>query len=474
VTTNERAKETERSRTRVEAVARFSTSSQEIGMVLSRRDFLIGGGATAAATLGGPSRLLAAVAKHTPPPADLSTWPAVRAQFALAPGYAHFSSFFLASHPKPVRDAIESYRRAIDENPYLFVEHSISEEAANLQIAACRAMSGYLGARPEEIALTPNTTTGLALVYHGLTLAPGDELLLTTHDHYSHHESARLAALRSSAKIRRIALYDRPADASVETIASRVRAAIRPSTRVLGVTWVHSSTGVRLPVREIAMAVREANRNRDEKHRVQLVVDGVHGLGSTDETIAEMGCDFFCAGTHKWMFGPRGTGIVWAKPEAWARLRPLIPTFSTWDAFRAWMDEKAPGPTTAALATPGGFLPFEHQWAVAEAFRFHERIGKRRVAARIRELNDRMKEGLAAVPGLTLHTPRDPVLSAGLVCFEIGGHAPEDIVRALLARKIVASASPYKVSYARLAPSLVNDAREVDDAVRAVRAIAAT
>jgi selenocysteine lyase/cysteine desulfurase len=44
-----------------------------------------------------------------------------------------------------------------------------------------------------------------------------------------------------------------------------------------------------------------------------LVVDGVHGIGAVDETIAEMGCDFFCAGTHKWMFAPRGTGILWAR-----------------------------------------------------------------------------------------------------------------------------------------------------------------
>jgi isopenicillin-N epimerase len=445
-------------------------------MALSRRDFRIAGGAAAPATLATPSRLIAAVAKHTPPLADLSTWPAVRAQFALAPGYLHFSSFFITSHPKPVRDAIEAYRRAIDENPFLVVERNLfAEEAKNPQFLVCRAAANYLGGRPEEIALTSNTTMGIALVYHGLALAPGDELLATTHDHYVHHEAMRLAAARASAKTRRVALYDRPAEASVETIVSRVRAAIRPSTRVLGVTWVHSSTGVRLPIREIAAVVRDVNRGRDEKHRLLLVVDGVHGLGAVDETVADMGCDFFCAGTHKWIFAPRGTGIVWGSPEAWARIRPTIPSFSSLDGFQAWMDEKPlTGPNTAARVTPGGFLPFEHQWAMGEAFRFHERIGKPRVAARIRELNDRMKEGLAKVPGLTLHTPRDPALSAGLVCFEISGRKPEDVVSALLERKIVASASPYKTSYARLAPSLVNDAKEVDDALRAVRAIATT
>src|SRR5207248_10190664 len=121
-------------------------------------------------------------------------------------------------------------------------------------------IAAYLGGRPEEIALTPNTTTGLALVYHGLPLKPGDEVLTTTHDHYSHHEAIRFATERTGASVRKFALFDEAPTATVGGIISRVREAIRPATRVLGVTWVHSSTGMRLPVRQIADAVREVNR----------------------------------------------------------------------------------------------------------------------------------------------------------------------------------------------------------------------
>ena len=56
-----------------------------------------------------------------------------------------------------------------------------------------------------------------------------------------------------------------------------------------------------------------------------MVVDGVHGLGCVDESVADFGADFFCAGTHKWIYAPRGTGLVWARPEAWARLGPSSP-----------------------------------------------------------------------------------------------------------------------------------------------------
>src|SRR5262249_22689782 len=251
----------------------------------------------------------------------------------------------------------------------------------------------------------------------------------------------------------RVALYDRPADASTETIVARVRSALGPRTRALGVTWVHSSTGVRLPIRAIAEAVNEANRGRDEKDRMLLVVDGVHGLRAVDAVVAELGCDFFCAGTHKWMFAPRGTGIVWGKPGAWARVRPTIPTFSSMDVYQAWMDGKAPAaPNTAACVTPGGFAAYEHQWAMSAALQFHQRIGRARVGERIRQLNDQCKEGLASIRAVRLHTPRAPELSAGLVCFEVDGATPDKVVERLLERRIVASTSPYKVTYARLAP----------------------
>ena len=68
-------------------------------------------------------------------------------------------------------------------------------------------------------------------------------------------------------------------------------------------------------------------------------------------------------------------------------------------------------------------------------------------------------------------TPRDPALSAGIICFEVEGQKADETVARLLKRKVIASPSPYRVSHARLAPSLVNNESEVEAAVRAVRAI---
>ena len=163
---------------------------------------------------------------------------------------------------------------------------------------------------------------------------------------------------------------------------------------------------------------------------------------------------------------------MWASAGNWARLRPLVPSFTDIEQYRAWEQQVPPAtPTSADRMSPGGFHAYEHQWAAAAAFRMHRQMGRARVAARIRELNDQCKAGLAANPKVKLHTPMSGELSAGLVAFEVEGVAPAEVVRQLLARRIIASTSPYAVTYARLAPSLVNTDDEVERAVRAVREI---
>ena len=179
--------------------------------------------------------------------------------------------------------------------------------------------------------------------------------VVTTHDHVSTTcRSIRLSTERNDAS-REVPLFDDASTATVDGIVGRVRAAIRPATRVLGITWVHSQHRDAAARAPIADAVAEANQGRDAAERVLLVVDGVHGLGAVDETVAGLAADFFCAGTHKWMFAPRGTGIVWAKAASPGPASgPLIPTFSDLELYDAWVDERpVTGPTNARRMSPG-------------------------------------------------------------------------------------------------------------------------
>jgi isopenicillin-N epimerase len=440
-------------------------------MSITRRQFLTNTGVSLPASALVSTRAMSIGEVGQSDSNMLDDWAVVRDQFNLSPEYIHLATFALASHPRPVREAIQKYRRALDENPFLVVDRGLwGPEAENLPHKVREAAAEYIGGRPEEIALTGNTTMGLALVYYGLPLKPGQEVLTTAHDHFSHHESIRLATERAGASMRKIVLFDSFDAISDGSIVSRVRSALRPSTRAIGITWVHSSSGLKLPVRHVANAISEVNAGRDDSDRILLIVDGVHGFGVEDDNVAEMGCDFFVSGTHKWIFAPRGTGIIWAREDTWAILRPIIPSY---ELETAWMENRAPqGPTRASWATPGGYHAFEHQWAMIEAFRFHHRIGRNRVAERIHALNEQCKEGLAKMRHVKLYTPRGSTLSAGLICFDVNGMQPQAVVKRLLQHKIVASTTPYGISYARLAPSLVNTPKEVDATLRAIRAMA--
>jgi selenocysteine lyase/cysteine desulfurase len=395
------------------------------------------------------------------PAFDPDDWESVRAQFTLDPSYGQFAAFVLAPAPAPVREAIERHRAALDADPHYTPGH---DPDGTVREVAAR----FIGGDAREIALTDSTTMGLGLLYSGLRLKPGQDVLTTEHDFLATHEGLRLLAERTGAKVRRVRLYDDPAKASADRIVEALKEGLGPRTRVVAVTWVHSSTGVRLPIRAIADMLAEANRDRDEEDRALLCVDGVHGFGALADGVDELGCDFLATGTHKWLFGPRGTGILWGR--AWEALAPVIPGFGR-ASFEAWQRGAGPAATTAELAMPGGYKAFEHRWAMTQAFNFQTMIGKDRVQARTLELADRLKAGLAEIPHVRLATPRPADVSAGLVCCSIDGMDPARAVALLHDRKVIASTTPYVPSLLRFGASIVTTPEQVDHAVEAVKGL---
>lgn len=437
-------------------------------MWLRRREFMgLAGGAYLAGCAPRVTGQAATVAASTAP----GDFAAVRALFDQDPTYNNMTGFLLMPNPKPVRDAIQARRAELDRNPALVLEQQFAAARAgkgDYETAAREAAARFVSVKPEEIALTDSTTMGLGLVYNGFRVAKGKEVIVDSHSHYSTFESLRLRSVREGMPVRSVDLYENPATVSVDEVVNKLKAALRPETRLVAVTWVHSSTGVKMPIRALADALTPVNANRSPQDRVFLAVDGVHGFGVENVTMPDLGCDIFMAGCHKWICGPRGTGIVWARPEAWTEVTGTIPAFDG-ATFGSWIQGK---PATTGpgglMNTPGGFHSFENRWSLSAAFEFQTQIGRAAIQERIHGLNTRLKQGLRALKKVKLHTPVAPALSCGINCFEIEGQKLEAIVSALLEKRIIASTSPYRVSYARLAASLLNDEQQVDAALAEV------
>jgi selenocysteine lyase/cysteine desulfurase len=440
----------------------------------TRRDFLAGSGITAGAlalgagcTSNGGTSTGSTGDDNDDNDFDAKDWSSVRDQFTLNPNLLHYAAYLLAGHPRPVAEAIASYREDLDRDP----QRALAD-AGTLEGNARDLAGTYLNADPEDVALTDSTTAGLGLVYGGLRLTSQTDVVTTVHDHYATHEALRLAAARSGAQVRRIALYGNPAQATVDGIVGRIVDAIIPATRVVALTWVHSSTGVKLPVTSITQAIAAINARRDEAGRILVCLDGAHGLGVEARTVNQLGVDFLIAGTHKWLFGPRGTGLVWGKPEAWARMAPSVPSFAP-IAIEAWANgtdpvRKWPG----QLATPGGYHSFEHRWALGEAFKFHLMIGRDRVADRTHVQATALKAALAEIGGVTVVTPVDESLSSGIVAVQLARRDPFELVELLRGRNIVASVGPHTPRYVRFGPSMVTTPDEGEELVESIAALA--
>jgi selenocysteine lyase/cysteine desulfurase len=407
---------------------------------------------SAARHVAGPSPRGAPTLQERPQVAD---WEAVRGRFAIDRSYVHMSGFYLASHPEPVAFMIREYRERLDANPTL-------ELGTDGEALARQSIVRYCGAPPGEVALTTSTTMGLAIAIGGMRLGPSAEILHTTHDHRVMGASIQYKAEHSGATVRQISLYDddTPESATEAQVLERLRLRLRPETRVFAATWVDSKNGVKLPIPAMSRVIDEANASRAPEERVVFIVDGVHGFGVEDVDVPALGCDFFAAGTHKWMFGPRGTGILWGNPRAHSRLTPIIPPMGGGNEWGAQM-------------SPGGFQAFEHRWAMGRAFDFHREIGRARIQARVRELSSALKDALRGMRHVRVFTPNDPAVSAGMVCFEVQGVSANDVVARLLDdHRIIATTTPYTPSLARLAPGLLNDLADVEKCAQAVATMA--
>lgn len=381
----------------------------------------------------------------------VNDWQQVRQEFNLDDSNIHLANFLITSHPRIVRDDIAYHRNRIDKNPAKEMHHeSIWHHENESRDWAAR----YLGVKTAQIALVGSTTAGLGLIYNGLKIHPNQEVLTSEHDHWATKGALRYRSEKDGITIKTIKLFDNSLYVSTDEVLQSISQNINDKTRVLALTWVHSGSGVKLPISEIGKLVTEINQQRDQQNKILFCVDGVHGLGVENTSFDELNCDFLMAGTHKWMFGPRGTAIICSRSEQMDNIRPTIDSFSARIDFGTTM-------------TSGGFHAFEHQWAMRKAFEFHLQLGKEQVQNRIHQLNTELKQQLKQLPGIQLVTPESTAFSAGFTFFRINNIDCEKIASYLQANRVAVDATERDVGpVVRMAPGLLNNEQEIEQVIR--------
>ena len=184
----------------------------------------------------------------------------------------------VTSHPRPVREAIERHRRALDENPSGYFEEKFFTIDAEVRAAAA-AIHGRRARRHRPDRQHHHGPGGAVRRAAAAGRAAGADHHPRPLRHPREPAAGRRRAPAAAPRVRKVALYDKPSAAAEEEIVRRLVAAVEPRTRVVAVTWVHSSTGVKLPVRRLAAGDRRSEpQARRRRSRSCLRVDGVHAL----------------------------------------------------------------------------------------------------------------------------------------------------------------------------------------------------
>jgi selenocysteine lyase/cysteine desulfurase len=415
----------------------------------TRRDFLrsLAGAAAGLGALPTATATLEAAPLHGLR-ADERFWEAVRGRFPLRDGIVPMNAANLAPAPHSVVEMVLSTTRQLEGD----VSSQNRARFSAIQQAARERMARFLGAAPEEIALVRNASEANNIIVGGLALRPGDEVVLWDENHQTNNVAWDVAAQRYGFTVRRVGFEVMP-ESPGEALELFVRA-MGPTTRVVAFSDMSNVSGLLLPTRAICHAARERG--------IYSHVDGAQTLGAMPRALHDLGCDSYAASAHKWLMGPKETGVLFVRGDR-------IPEI--------WPGVVGVGWGNAAETSAVGARKFETLGqrndatiaALIPAIDFAEEIGIEVIGARIAELASLLKDGIREIPGAQVVTPAAPELGGGVVVTRF----PERDVRAL----VEALYRDHRISGAatgglRLCPHVYTTRADVERAVEAVARLA--
>ena len=414
--------------------------------ILPRREVLkrLAAGA-ALGTLGG--KWLGAAAQDAE--GDEAFWDRTREQFPIRPGLIMMNAANLCPTHYPVLESLFGLTRDLDGD----VSFQNRAKFAPSKDEARSRLAEFVGADPQEIAITRNTTEANNIIISGLDLAAGDEVLVWGENHESNLMAWEVRARRSGFSVKQVETPAGPL--SAEVLRDRFLGMLTPRTRVLAVSHVSNISGIGLPMKSLCEACRDRN--------ILTLVDGAQTLGALDLDLHDMNCDFFTGSLHKWPMGPKETGLLYVRRSSADRVWPSVVGVG----YDSAEDQGALKLETLGQRDDPAIA------AIVPAMDFLESIGKERIEARIRALVARLRRGIEAIPEVSILTPPDPAINAGILIFSLVGITGSDAFEALYRDHDIGSAPAGLVDGVRLSPHVYNTLADADRVVDALKAIAA-
>ncbi len=378
----------------------------------SRRSFLslagkgIGLAALSIPTIGAVVKEVEAasrsVAHLTPQQAaiDEDYWSVIQNAFTVTRGIINLNNGGVSPSPRIVTEALVRYIWEQEDATAYTMWQILEPQSETIRTG----LAEMFGCDREEIAITRNASESLEILLMGMDFKPGDEILTTTQDYPRMLTTLRQREKREGLVLKLIQIPVPPKN--LNDIAALFERGITNRTKLVLISHQINLTGQITPVKAVCDMARAKG--------IETIVDGAHSFAQFDFKQKDLGCDYFGTSLHKWLYAPKGTGMLYVKRDKIEKLWPLM---------------------AAEPKQAGDIRKFEEigthsaapKLAIGEAMLFHNGIGGKRKEARLRYLSRYWMNRLKDVAKIRFNTSFDANQSCAIANVNIEGVDPSAI-----------------------------------------------
>ncbi|MDF2157977.1 aminotransferase class V-fold PLP-dependent enzyme [Algoriphagus sp. CAU 1675] len=371
-------------------------------------------------------------------------WEQIRASYKLKPDYINLENGYYCFLPQ---ETLEKYIEHIREVNYQGSYYMRNVQWENKAKSAAM-LAELVGASPDEVVITRNTTESLDLIISGFPWKNGDEAIMSNQDYGSMLNMFELAKRRHGLALKRIDIPMHPKDD--EEVVEAYEKAITPKTKLMMVPHIVNITGHILPIRKIC--------DMSHKHGVEVMVDGAHAVGHFEFSMNELNCDYYGSSLHKWLSVPLGAGLLYVKKGKSAQIDPILAPYE--------LDQEG-----ILNLNHTGTHPVATDLAVINAIEFHNKIGGKRKEERLRYIQRYWSDQVRDLPGVVVNTPLDSKRSCAIANVGLIKESPAEMANRLMEEyKIYTVAiNGAGVKGCRISPNVYTTESELDQFVYALK-----
>jgi len=412
---------------------------------MKRRSFLGMLGATAGALVVQPTRALAGTTRTPAQAAAAGTpdWATVRAQFRLPKDFAYFNTAGLGTSPRPVLDVLRQRTDRDEEAP----SPAHNEDDYTRIRGKCARLLGP-SCRAQDVAFVSTATEGVNAILNAVPLGRGDEIITSTHE----HAAVIIAALHKSQTTGCVVKTFEPDLVTAQGNVDRIAALVTPKTKLILISHVMCTTGQLVPAAAIGRLAAERG--------VTYALDGAQSLAHVPFDIAATGAHYYTASCHKWLMGPKRTGLLYVRPD---RQLAAVPT-----VVGAYSDAGVDFAKRTLTLRPNA-QRFEYGtqnnaliYGLEAACDFHAAFGLDELWRRNSRLAGLCRSGLEQTAGVDILSPQDVPSRTAILTFRVKGRDGRTVAAALAAKKLrVRTVTEAGLNAVRLSFHICNDEEEV-------------